>query len=275
MGEKLTPNEKVHLARNLDRPHITDFIDAIFTDFFEQKGDHLCDDDSSIYGGVALFKGIPVSIVGHRKGHDVYEQLKYNCGMTKPEGYRKALRIMKQAEKFNRPIITFVDTPGAYPGKEAEEHGQGEAIAQSLATMSALTVPVICAVTGEGNSGGALALSVANEIYMLENAVYSVLSPEGFASILWKDSTKSPEACDLLKLTADDLYDTGIIDEIIAEPQGGAKVDSISVYDEISNHLEHDLKKYMKMTKEEIVRYRRKKFREICGYELNRQLKIS
>ncbi len=275
MGEKLTPNEKVHLSRNLDRPHITDFIDAIFTDFFEQKGDHLYDDDSSIYGGVALFKGIPVSIVGHRKGHDVLEQLKYNCGMTKPEGYRKALRIMKQAEKFNRPIITFVDTPGAYPGKEAEEHGQGEAIAQCLATMSALTVPVICVVTGEGNSGGALALSVANEIYMLENAVYSVLSPEGFASILWKDSTKSAEACDLLKLTADDLYDTGIIDEIVAEPVGGAKVDSISVYDEISNHLEHDLKKYMKMTKEEIVSYRRKKFREICGYELNRQLKIS
>ena len=269
MGEMLTPNEKVLLSRNLDRPHIKDFIDAIFTDFFEQKGDHLYDDDYSIYGGIALFKGMPVSIVGHRKGHDVFEQLKYNCGMTRPEGYRKALRIMKQAEKFSRPIITFVDTPGAYPGKEAEEHGQGEAIAQCLATMSSLKVPVICIVTGEGNSGGALALSVANEIYMLENSVYSVLSPEGFASILWKDATKSSQACDLLKLTAQDLYKTGIIDEIIEEPDGGATVASMDVYSKISKLLERDLTRYMGMSQEEMVSSRRKKFRQICEEKIS------
>ena len=197
----LTPAQKVSLARNINRPHIDDFIHALFTDFFEQKGDHLYDEDRSILGGIARYHGIPVTVVGHRKGHNAQDNVAYNFGMPCPEGYRKALRIMEQADKFHRPIITFVDTPGAYPGKEAEEHGQGEAIARNLAVMSRLSVPVICVVTGEGNSGGALALSVANKILMLENAVYSVLSPEGFASILWKDASRHEEACELMKLT--------------------------------------------------------------------------
>ena len=184
----LTAEDRVFLARHPERPHIDEIVDALFTDFFEQCGDRQCKEDAAILGGVALFHGQPVTVIGHRKGSTLEENLRCNFGMPGPEGYRKALRLMKQAEKFDRPIITFIDTPGAYPGKDAEERGQGEAIARNLMEMSGLTVPVIAVVTGEGSSGGALALGVANRILMLENAVYSVLSPEGFASILWKDS---------------------------------------------------------------------------------------
>ena len=179
-----TPEEKVKIARDPGRPGTADFISALFTDFFEQRGDRQCREDGSILGGIARFHGRPVTVIGHRKGKNLEENLKCNFGMPGPEGYRKAQRLMRQAEKFGRPIITFVDTPGAYPGKEAEERGQGEAIAQCLALMSSLTVPVISIITGEGGSGGALALAVANRVLMLEHAVYSVLSPEGFASIL-------------------------------------------------------------------------------------------
>ncbi len=219
---RFTPEEKVRLARHPDRPGTVDFIHALFTDFFEQRGDRLCGEDASILGGIARFHGRPVTVVGHRKGKNLEENLRCNFGMPSPEGYRKAQRLMRQAEKFGRPVITFVDTPGAYPGKEAEERGQGEAIAQCLALMSALTVPVIAVITGEGGSGGALALAVANRLLMLEHAVYSVLSPEGFASILWKDAGRAGEACGVMKLTAQDLRRGGIVQGVLREPEGGA-----------------------------------------------------
>ena len=219
---RFTPEEKVRLARHPDRPGTVDFIHALFTDFIEQRGDRLCGEDASILGGIARFHGRPVTVVGHRKGKNLEENLRCNFGMPSPEGYRKAQRLMRQAEKFGRTVITFVDTPGAYPGKEAEERGQGEAIAQCLALMSALTVPVIAVITGEGGSGGALALAVANRVLMLEHAVYSVLSPEGFASILWKDAGRAGEACGVMKLTAQDLRRGGIVQGVLREPEGGA-----------------------------------------------------
>ena len=259
----LTPAQKVSLARNINRPHIDDFIHALFTDFFEQKGDHLYDEDRSILGGIARYHSIPVTVVGHRKGHNAQDNVAYNFGMPCPEGYRKALRIMEQADKFHRPIITFVDTPGAYPGKEAEEHGQGEAIARNLAVMSRLSVPVICVVTGEGNSGGALALSVANKILMLENAVYSVLSPEGFASILWKDASRHDEACELMKLTSDNLQKAGVADEIIPEPVGGAHLDPQHLYPEMDAVINRNLNSLMLLSPAEIIADRRAKFRHL------------
>ena len=219
---ELTAAQKVAVARHPQRPNITDYISALFTDFFEQKGDRLCREDAAILGGVALYRGRPVTVVGTRKGKNLEENLRCNFGMPGPEGYRKALRLMKQAEKFRRPVITFIDTSGAYPGLEAEERGQGEAIARNLMEMSRLTVPVSAVITGEGNSGGALALGVADRVLMLENAVYAILSPEGFASILWKDAKRHEEACGLMKLTAPDLLEMGVIDDIIPEPEGGA-----------------------------------------------------
>ena len=209
MAEK-TAAERVALARHPQRPNITDYIDGLFTDFFEQCGDRACREDPAILGGIALFHGRPVTVIGTRKGKTLEENLRCNFGMPGPEGYRKALRLMKQAEKFRRPIFTFIDTAGAYPGLEAEEHGQGEAIARNLFEMSRLTVPVIAVVTGEGNSGGALALAVADRVLMLENAVYAILSPEGFASILWKDAQRSGEAAELMKLTAPELKKLGV-----------------------------------------------------------------
>lgn len=259
----LSPEDKVYLARYALRPHVEDFIDALFTDFFEQKGDHLYDEDQSIYGGIAFYKKTPVTIIGHRKGRTAEENVRYNFGMPCPEGYRKALRLMQQAEKFHRPIITFVDTPGAYPGMEAEEHGQGEAIARNLAAMSHLKVPVITIVTGEGNSGGALALSVANRMLMLEHAVYSVLSPEGFASILWKDASRRSEACDMMKLTAKDLYEAGIIDEIIPEPLGGAQTNPAELYHHLDAALDRHLSELLKLGPQELVADRHQKFRKI------------
>ncbi len=259
----LTAEDKVFLARKIERPHIDDFIEALFTDFFEQKGDHLYDDDPAIYGGIARFHGIPVSVVGHRKGHTAEENVAYNFGMAKPEGYRKALRIMDQAEKFKRPIITFIDTPGAYPGIDAEEHGQGEAIARNMARMSGYHVPVISVVTGEGNSGGALAIGVCNRLLMLEYAVYSVLSPEGFASILWKDSARHGEACDIMKLTADDIKRAGVADEVIAEPLGGGQENPKRLYGSMDMAIEKALSELMSMTPEELLIDRRRKFRQM------------
>ncbi len=260
---ELTPDEKVYLARHIERPHIDDFIEGLFTDFFEQKGDHLFDEDKSIYGGIARFHGIPVTVLGHRKGHTLEKNMEYNFGMPCPEGYRKALRLMNQAEKFGRPIITFIDTPGAYPGMEAEEHGQGEAIAVNLAKMSQFHVPVISVVTGEGNSGGALAIGVANRILMLENAVYSILSPEGFASILWKDSDRHKEACKLMKLTAADLLEAGVADEIVREPVGGAQRDYATVMSNLDKVLYKHLKELRAMSPTEIKNDRQLKYRKI------------
>ena len=255
--------DRVYLARHPKRPHIDDFIEHLFTDFFEQKGDHLYDEDASIYGGIARYKGMPVTVLGHRKGRTMEENIRYNFGMPRPEGYRKALRLMEQAEKFVRPIITFVDTPGAYPGMEAEEHGQGEAIARNLAAMSSLHVPVIAVVTGEGNSGGALAISVANQILMLENAVYSVLSPEGFASILWKDAGRHEEACEVMKLTARDLREAGVADHLIPEPLGGAQTDPERLYASLDIVLEKSLNDLLKLSPEEVRKQRQEKYRNI------------
>lgn len=259
----LTPEDKVYLARLIDRPHVDEYINVLFTDFFEQKGDHLHDDDNSIYGGIALYKGKPVTVIGHRKGNNLEDIVKFNFGMPCPEGYRKALRIMRQAEKFHRPIITFIDTPGAYPGLEAEAHGQGEAIAKNLAAMSSFTVPIISVVIGEANSGGALAIGVANKIIMLENAVYSILSPEGFASILWKDASRSKEACELMKLTSEDLLQAGVADEIVREPLGGAQTDHVATFCALDVTLEKVLKEYEHLSGKEIQEQRRKKFRMI------------
>ncbi len=259
----LSAADRVYLARHPKRPHIDDFIDHLFTDFFEQKGDHLYDEDASIYGGIARYKGMPVTVLGHRKGRTMEENIRYNFGMPRPEGYRKALRLMEQAEKFCRPIITFIDTPGAYPGMEAEEHGQGEAIARNLAAMSSLHVPVIAVVTGEGNSGGALAISVANQILMLENAVYSVLSPEGFASILWKDAGRHEEACEVMKLTARDLREAGVADHLIPEPLGGAQTDPERLYASLDIVLEKSLNDLLKLSPEEVRKQRQEKYRNI------------
>lgn len=225
MRQSLSAMERVNIARAPERPNVTDYIHGLFTDFFEQKGDRLCGEDPAILGGVALYHGQPVTVIGTRKGKDLEENLHCRFGMPSPEGYRKALRLMRQAEKFRRPIITLIDTSGAYPGLEAEAHGQGEAIARNLFAMSRLTVPIVAVVTGEGNSGGALALAVADRVLMLENAVYAILSPEGFASILWKDAGRSEEACNLMHMTAPELLAQGVIDAVIPEPEGGAQAD--------------------------------------------------
>ncbi|MDO4478755.1 MAG: acetyl-CoA carboxylase carboxyltransferase subunit alpha [Lachnospiraceae bacterium] len=217
----LSAYERLSLVRSADRPKVTDYISAIFDEFMEMCGDRLGREDASLLGGVAMLDGMPVTVIGHRKGKTAKENLACNFGMTSPEGYRKALRLMEQAEKFGRPVITFIDTPGAYPGMEAEEHGQSIAIAENLARMSDLKVPIIAIVTGEGNSGGALAIGVADEVWMLENAVYAILSPEGFASILWKDAAKAPKACEIMKITSHDLFERGLIDRIVAEGPGG------------------------------------------------------
>lgn len=257
------PHDKVFLARHKKRPKITDYVDNIFDDFFEQKGDGLGKEDASIYGGIAVYRGVPVTVIGHRKGSNLSENLKYNFGMPGPEGYRKALRLMKQAEKFKRPVITFIDTPGAYPGIEAETNGQGSAIARNLACMSDLRVPVIAVITGEGSSGGALAIGVADSVLMLENAIYSILSPEGYASILWKDSSRSAEACDMMKLTAKDLKRFRVIDEIVPEPAGGAHINPKAVYKTLDRYIKNELEKYIKISGDEITRHRYNKFRNI------------
>ena len=259
----LSPHDKVFLARHAKRPKVDDYIDALFDDFFIQRGDLLNKEDKSIYGGIATFHGVPVTVLGHRKGRNLTENMEFNFGMPEPEGYRKALRMMKQAEKFGRPIITFIDTPGAYPGLDAEAHGQSQAISDNLAEMSALKVPVIAIVTGEGSSGGALAIGVANKVYMLENAVYSVLSPEGFATILWKDSGRADEACKLMKLTAQDLYEYGVIDGIIREPLGGAHRSPSVVFNEIDEMLVRELRKFKGKSGSEVARDRYEKFRHI------------
>ena len=262
-GVSLSAMDKVTLARDVRRPKIQDYIDNLFTDFFEQKGDMLGKEDGSIYGGIALFHGKPVTVLGHRKGNDLKENLACNFGMPSPEGYRKALRLMEQAERFGRPIITFIDTPGAYPGLEAEQYGQSQAIANNLARMSSLTVPIISIVTGEGSSGGALAIGVANRVYMLENAVYSILSPEGFSTILWKDASRKAEACEIMKLTAQDLEELGVIDGIIEEPKGGAHKNPVQLYCNLDRMLLSELSVLENKSGGELERARYKKFRNM------------
>ena len=265
MKTKLTAYERVKLARDSARPKITDYIDRLFTDFIELSGDRLGKEDASILGGIARFNGIPVTVVGHQKGKNLEENLKMNFGMPGPEGYRKALRLMKQAEKFGRPVITFIDTPGAYPGMEAEENGISVSIAENLAQMSSLKVPIIAIVTGEGCSGGALAIGVADRVWMLENAVYSILSPEGFASILWKDSSRSEEACDVMKMTADELLEVDLIDKVIPEPEGGIQADLTEGCEALRRELSMELKKLMQIPTEQLLDTRYQKFRHIEG----------
>lgn len=247
--QQLSPSDRVYIARLPKRPNTKVFIDALFTDFFETCGDRLYGEDASIIGGIAKYHGKPVTVIGHLKGNTLEENIKYNFGMSNPCGYRKVQRLARQAEKFNRPIITFIDTPGAYPGIEAEKTGQGEAIAQCLALFSDLTVPVIAIVIGEGGSGGALALGVANTIIMLENSVYSILSPEGFATILWKDASRKDEACKYLKLTSFDLQKLGVCDMIIPEGAGNIISNEKKVMHELDKVLDTQLTKLIKISK--------------------------
>ncbi len=263
--KKRSAYERVLLARDKSRPKISDYIEALFEDFIELSGDRLGKEDASIMGGIGFFGSIPVTVVGHRKGNDLNENLTYNFGMPGPEGYRKALRLMKQAEKYHRPVITFIDTPGAYPGMEAEENGISVAIAENLAKMSSLKVPIIAIVTGEGNSGGALAIGVADRVWMLENAVYSILSPEGFASILWKDASRAKEACDVMKMTAPELLEAGLIDRVIPEAEDGIQSDFTSGVSAMRKALAKELEYLMSLSAEELVDARYEKFRHIEG----------
>lgn len=223
--KELTPWKRVQVARHPERPYTLDYIEELCDDFVELHGDRLCSDDPAIVAGLGRIDGVKVMIIGHQKGREVEEKIYRNFGMANPEGYRKALRLMKMAERFNIPIVTLIDTPGAYPGLEAEKHGQGEAIARNLLEMAGIKVPIVATVIGEGGSGGALALGVADKVYMFENSVYSVISPEGCAAILFKDASKAPEAAENLKIVADSLLDLEIIDGIIKEPLGGAHRD--------------------------------------------------
>lgn len=255
--------EGLAIARHPQRPHITQYIDVLFQDFFPLAGDRLCREDPGILGGIATFHGLPVTVIGTRKGRTLEENLACNFGMPSPEGYRKALRLMKQGEKFGRPIITLIDTPGAYPGLEAEARGQGEAIARNLLEMSTLTVPTIAIITGEGCSGGALALAVSDRVLMLEHATYSILSPEGFATILWKDGSRREEACDLMGLSAQTLLHQGIIDGIIKEPKGGAHLAPDILFDEVERMLLSNLAPLLKENKKSLVVKRYQKFRQM------------
>ena len=259
----LTPWEKVKLARMPIRPTGLDYIDLIFKGFVELHGDRLYSEDRAIVGGLAFFGDIPVTIIAQQKGRNTKENISRNFSMPHPEGYRKALRLMKQAEKFMRPVICFIDTPGAFCGIGAEERGQGEAIATNLAEMMLLRTPIISVVISEGGSGGALALGVADKVYMLENAIYSILSPEGFASILYKDSTKAEAAANDMRLTAQDLYQFSIIDGIISEPPGGAHNDFGYVTGQVKDVIGADLKELMSISISEMIEKRYKKYRNI------------
>ena len=261
--KNLSPKDKVAIARHKDRPNVSEYIEEMFEEFFELKGDHYFGEDESILAGLAFFHGIAVTVIGQKKGKTLEENLRCNFGMPNPEGYRKALRLMKQAEKFNRPIITLIDTPGAYPGIDAEARGQSEAIARNLAEMSTLGVPIIAVIIGEGNSGGALALAVANSVLMLENSIYCILSPEGFASILWKDASRSKEACDIMKLTAQDLLKFGMIDGIIPEPLGGAHHDKKAAIKAADEAIYRELEKYRALSAYELKKQRYHKFRSM------------
>lgn len=258
--------DKVSISRDIKRPNAENYIKNICSLFIELHGDRLYKDDPSIIGGIGKIGDFEVTLIGHQKGKDINEQIKRNFGMPHPEGYRKALRLMKQAEKFNRPIITFIDTPGAFCGIEAEERGQGEAIAKNLLEMSSLKVPILSIVIGEGGSGGALGIGVSNEIAMLQNSVYSVISPEGLSSILFKDASKSKDASEIMKLTSSDLKDLGIIDHIIEEPSGTAHSDLEAVSNDIKNYIINRLSFYKDFSKDEIVNHRYGKFRNIGVY---------
>ena len=255
--------DRVCIARLSSRPTTLDYIELIFEDFIELHGDRAYGDDKAIVGGIAMLDGMPVTVIGHQKGRTTKARIERNFGMANPEGYRKALRLMKEAEKFGRPIVTFIDTPGAFCGVGAEERGEAESIAKNLMEMSNLKVPVISVVIGEGSSGGALGIGVGNKVYMLENSIYSILSPEGFSTILWKDSSKAKEASEIMKITAQDLFELNIIDAIIKEAEGGAHCGKEITAQNIKKQIIEGLKELEKMTKEKLQEDRYQKFRRI------------
>ena len=267
----LTPWERVQLSRDKARPVGAEYIEELFTDFMEFHGDRYYQDDKAIIGGIARFHGMPVTVIAQAKGRTTKENIERNFGMPSPDGYRKALRLMKQAEKFNRPVICFVDTPGAFCGLEAEERGQGEAIARNLFEMSNLQVPILSVVIGEGGSGGALAMATSDEVWLLENSIYSILSPEGFASILWKDSTREREACDIMKITAEDLTRLGVCDHIISEADGGAHNDPQLTAENISDYIEGALERKLQKGLDELLEGRYNKFRTVGEFEESSQ----
>ena len=265
--EKITPWQRVQIARHPKRPYSLDYINLIMTDFVELHGDRNFRDDLAIVTGFAKLDGISIAVMGHQKGRDTKENLLRNFGSAHPEGYRKAMRIMKLAEKFNRPIISFIDTPGAYPGIGAEERGQAHAIAHNLREMIDITVPILVAVIGEGGSGGALGIGVGDRVSVLENAYYSVISPEGCAAILWKDRSRAPEAANALRLTAKDLLQLGVIDEMIPEPLGGAHHDPEKTAETLKATLLKQLKSLQKLPKEKLTKERYAKFRKMGSFE--------
>lgn len=258
----LTAWDRVQISRKIDRPSGSDYIEALFTDFMEFHGDRNYGDDKAIIGGIAKFHGKPVTVIVQEKGTNTKENIAHNFGMPMPEGYRKALRLMKQAEKFQRPVICFVDTPGAFCGIEAEERGQGEAIARNLWELAGLKTPVLSIVTGEGGSGGALVLAAGDQVWMLENSIYSILSPEGFASILWKDSAKAKEAAAVMKLTASDLYEKGIIEQVIPEPENLTPESMWQVAERLNDKICTFLQKYTSLSEEELLETRYARFRK-------------
>ncbi len=265
-NKKLEVWDIVEKARHKERPNTKFYIESIFDEFIELHGDRNFRDDKAIIGGIASIDGISVTVIGVNKGKNIKENLDANFGMVHPEGYRKALRLMKQAEKFGRPIICFVDTPGAFCGIGAEERGQGQAIAQNLMEMSRLKTPIISIITGEGGSGGALGLSVSDKVYMLSNSIYSILSPEGFASILWKDSSKTKKAAEVMKITALDLLHLGIIDDVINEPEEGAHTNPAFVSNNIKKVIKSDLKVLIDIEKQDLIENRYCKFRKMGNF---------
>ena len=267
MDNKFNSWEKVSIARSIKRPTALNYINSIFEDFIELKGDRGYGDDSAIVCGIAKFENRSVTVIGIQKGNSTKENIERNFGMPKPEGYRKALRLMLQAEKFKRPVICFIDTPGAFCGIGAEERGQGHAIAQNLLEMSSLKTPVISIIIGEGGSGGALALALGDKVYMMENSIYSILSPEGFASILWKDVSKAKQAALAMKITSHDLKDFGIIDDIIMEPENGAHTDPIQAAENIKEYILNDVNNLIHINSNELLNNRYDKFRKMGSFE--------
>ncbi|HEU5180411.1 MAG TPA: acetyl-CoA carboxylase carboxyltransferase subunit alpha [Candidatus Polarisedimenticolia bacterium] len=259
----LTAWQKAQVARNAKRPYTLDYIQMLFANFIELHGDRKFADDPAIVGGFATYQGMPVALVGHQKGRDIKEKIRRNFGMPSPDGYRKALRIMKMAEKFGRPLFSFIDTPGAYPGRGAEERGQAEAIAINLREMARLSVPVIVTVTGEGGSGGALAIGVGDRVNMLEHSIYSVISPEGCAAILWSDAAKAPEAARAMRITAGDLKELGIVDEIVPEPVGGAHADPQRAAELLDSVLSSQLEELVRLDPASRREARYEKFRKL------------
>lgn len=268
----ITVLQKIQIVKTPQRPTTLDYIQAVFTDFIELHGDRLFGDDLAIVGGIAKLNGLPVTVIGHQKGRDTKDNIARNFGMPHPEGFRKALRLMRQADKFRRPIITFIDVTGAYPGSSAEERGQAEAIARNLWEMSRFGVPTICVVIGEGGSGGALALGVGNRILMLEHAIYSVISPEGAASILFKDASKAPLAAEAMKITAQDIKELGIIDDIIPEPRGGAHRNLEQQAESVKTYVWKHLQELLAKSEDELREDRYHKFRSFGKFTYYQQL---